>query len=423
MSALFDSKTKSMNDRGIRSLLTERAKYQSWLDVEAALATAQGDVGVIPGSAAKKIVSSCRIDNIDLESVSKLKDKIGHGFVPFLKHLVNACPDDSGKYVHYGVTTQNIQQSAQMLVAKKVHQKILSIVKDTLLNLADLAEAHHKTVMPGRTHGRHAIPITYGFKVAVWIEEMLIAVGRLQECEKRVFTVMMGGAVGAFNSSGYAGRKVQSRVAALLGMEEMVVPSRNIGSHKVEYVMNLTLLANVSNKIAEEVYSTTLEEIGEVIECLHPGTIGSSTMPHKINPKLAKGIIANSHKLYSLPGVMLPCCSHPFEANSASYMLLESSLQESLGLITEIILRTEELTRGLYVNSDKMLSNAYLNHGLDNSEFVMMKLAKSLGKDKAHSKIYELAMDSSLNQKIFCFVYIMMSNYPRCILRKNLLIY
>jgi adenylosuccinate lyase len=177
-------------------------------------------------------------------------------------------------------------------------------------------------------------------------------------------------------------------------MNEMNIPSRNIGTHKVEYVQVLSLLANCCHKIAEEVYSTSLEEIGEVMEGFNKGTIGSSTMPHKVNPKLAKGIIANSQKLYSLPAVMLYSCCRPYEADSSSYMLLESSLHESLELMTEIILRTEEITRTLYINRERMKNNANLNHGLDNSELIMMKLAQKVGKDKAHEMVYTLTMES-----------------------------
>ncbi|WP_199635585.1 lyase family protein [Serratia sp. PAMC26656] len=401
MSALYDSKTKSIDDRGIRELLTERVKFQSWLDVEAALALAQAELGVIPQQAADQIAAACKLDQIDLDEVVKLRDKIGHGFVPFLKQLVKACPDDSGKYVHIGVTTQNIQQTAQLLVTKKVNARFLLMVGEILANLAQLAEQHSQTVMPGRTHGRHAEPITYGFKASVWIDELLMTVSRLQEAEPRVFSVMMGGPVGAFNASGQLGRQVQTRVATRLEMTEMAVPSRNIGTHKVEYVMALCLLASVCHKMAEEMYSTSLEEIGEVLEGFAEGTVGSSSLPHKINPKLAKGIIANAQKLYSLPAVMLSSCCRPYEGDSSSYMLLESCLHESLELMTEIILRTEELTRCLQVNQEKMRANTEIKQGLDNSGLVMMNLALVIGKDQAHTKMYALAMNSTLHNKSF----------------------
>lgn len=401
MSAFYDSKTKSMDDRGIRELLTESAKFQSWLDVEAALAQAQGELGVIPISAAVEISATCQLDRINLDEVVRLRKKIGHGFVPFLKQLMKSCPGESGKYVHYGVATQNIQQTAQLLVVKKVNACFLFLAGEILRNLGQLAEQQAQTVMPGRTHGRHAEPITYGFKVAVWIDEFIQAVSRLQEAEPRVFRVMMGGPVGAFNASGEIGRKVQTLVAEKLGMNEMQVPSRNIGTHKVEYVMDLCLLASVCQKMAEEVYATSLEEIGEVLEGFSTGTVGSSSLPHKINPKLAKGIIANTQKLCSLPGVMLVSCSRPYEGDSSAYMLQEGCLQEAVELMTEVILRTEELTHHLYVDQAKMRANTEIKQGLDNSGLVMINLAKFIGKDQAHAKIYDLAIHATLHNQSF----------------------
>lgn len=252
---------------------------------------------------------------------------------------------------------------------------------EILSNLSVLAEENAETVMAGRTHGRHATPITYGYKVSAWISELLDSVERLQESEKRVFRIMTGGAVGTFSTMPEVGPAVQDRVADLLGMHTMDVPSRSINTNKLEYMMNLSLLASVCHKMAEEVYQTSLEEIAEVAEGFKEGTVGSSTMPHKINPKLAKGIIANSQKLYSLPGVGSYSSVRPYEGDSSQYMLFDGILEESLQLMTEILLRAEELTRTLQINKERMLENALRNKGLDNSEHLMMEMAEKLGKD------------------------------------------
>lgn len=401
MRALYDSKSKTMDDQGIKNLFSQEEKYKTWLLFEAALAQAQAEAGFIPTSAAKDIQEAAKIENIDFEEMDRIYKKIGHGFVPFLKVLVKACPGDSGKYVHYGITTQNIQQSSQLYIVKKAHSKFMNLIGQILTNLSHLALEHKDTVMPGRTHGRHAIPITYGYKVSVWISDFINTYQRMAESEKRVFKIMMGGAVGTFSSMPEVGMKVQSRVAELVGMYPMEVPSRNISTHKLEYMMNLSLLATICHKIAEEVYSTTLEEIAEVSEGFSKGTVGSSTMPHKINPKLAKGIIANSQKLYSLPGVGMYSAVRPYEGDSSSYMLFDGILEEALELITEILLRCEELTRTMVVHKDRMLHNVSRNKGLDNSEYVMMKLSKKLGKDQAHSLMYEIAMKTAAEGEDF----------------------
>ena len=401
MRALYDSKSKTIDDRGIKALLSNEAKYSTWLMFEAMLAQAQAEHGFIPQSAADEIKEKAVIENIDFEEMNRIYQKIGHGFVPFLKVLVKACSQESGNYVHYGITTQNIQQSSQLYMMKTVHHKFMLLLGEIIENLANLAEKTKHMVMPGRTHGRHAIPITYGYKVSVWISDFIDCYQRMRECEKRVFTIMMGGAVGAFNSMPEVGMKVQKRVAELVGMEAMEVPSRNLSTHKLEYMANLALMANICHKIGEEVYSTTLEEIAEVSEGFTKGTVGSSTMPHKINPKLAKGIIANSQKLYSLPSVGMYSAVRPYEGDSSSYMLFDGLLEEALELTTEILLRTEELSRTIVPHEERMLHNVMRNKGLDNTEYVMMKMAEKLGKDKAHSLLYEEAIKTAADGEDF----------------------
>lgn len=403
MRALYDSKSKG-DDRGIKKLLTKEARVESWLIVEAALADSQAEEGFIPRDAADDIIKKARLENLDLDEMERIQEKVGHGFVPFVKVFVKACSEEGGKYVHYGVTTQNIQQTGQLYIMRKIHSIYKSFVSDILEHLAELAGTHADSVMPGRTHGRHAIPITYGYKVSVWISELLNAVQRLEESEKRVFQVMAGGAAGAFNATGMAGWRVQQRMAKKLDMYSMAVPSRNICSHKEEYIMNLALLCNVFHKMAEEVYYTGLEEFGEVSEAFQKGTIGSSTMPQKINPKLAKGIIANSQKLYSLISPGLFSSIRMFEGDSSSYMLFDGLMEEALELTTEVLMRAEELTASIHVNTARMYQNAMLNKGLDNSECVMMRIAEKLGKDKAHELLYEKAMLVELENKDYLTV-------------------
>ncbi len=390
MRALYDSKSK-LNDRGIKALLSEENQLRTWLKVEQVLALSQAEEGFIPMEAAEDIAAR-RLEELDLEEMARIKEKVGHGFVPFVKVLVKACSREGGRYVHYGVTTQNIQQTSQLYIAREVTAVYRSFLADILENLAALAEENAGTVMAGRTHGRHAIPITYGYKTAVWISELLQSAERLRECEKRVFTVMMGGAVGGFNATGETGRRVQAKVAEKLGMTAMEVPSRNISQMKIEFMMNLSLLCSTFHKMAEEVYYTGIEEFGEVSEAFTPGTIGSSTMPQKINPKLAKGIIANAEKLYALPSTGLFSAVRMFEGDSSSYMLFDGLMEEAMELTAEVLIRAEELTRTICVNKERMRLNAGINRGLDNSEYVMMCLAAKLGKDQAHALMYDKAM-------------------------------
>lgn len=399
--ALYDSKSTSIDDRGMGELLSHEAKLRAWLEVEAALARAQAAEGFIPQAAADDICAHARLECLDLEEMDRIKAKVGHGFVPFVKVLTAACEGEGKKYVHYGVTTQNIQQTAQLLTVKRADAVFRTWLADILDNLAALARDHASAVMPGRTHGKHAIPITYGYKVAVWSSELRQAVERLEQAGARTFSVMMGGAVGAFSATGETGMRVQRRVAEDLGMASMDVPSRMISSHKVEYIMDLALACHVLHKMAEEVYYTGIEEFGEVREGFTKGTVGSSTMPQKINPKLAKGIIANTERLYALVPLGLFGNARMFEGDSSSYMQTDALVEEALELATEVFKRAEELTRTLFVDEGRLRANAHINRGLDNSEHVMMELASRLGKDRAHSLVYDKAMQVELEGRDF----------------------
>lgn len=396
MRAFYDSSSKTYKEPKIDHYLGNEAKIKAWLLIESELANAQAKVGLIPQSAADNIKLNAKIENVDLARMEEIKAKVGHGFVPFVKVLVEACDAESGKYVHYGVTTQNIQQTGQMLILKNITIVFKQLLGEILENYGHLAEEHKHTVMAGRTHGRHAIPITFGYKVAVWIYELMMAIEKLEESEKRIYTVMMGGAVGGFNSMPESGRKVQTLVAEALGMNEMKVPSRNINSHKIEYISALAQICNALHKFAEEVYYGGIEEFNELQEGFDIGTIGSSTMPHKINPKLAKGIITNSQKIYSLLEPGFYSNVRLYEGDSSSYLLFDGLIDEVLELTTEVLIRARALSKDLHVNVERMVQNANLNRGLDNIEHVMMELAKIIGKDKAHSLMYDIAMKVKL---------------------------
>lgn len=394
MKALYDSKSITLNDRGMKELFGQKAKIEVWLEIEAALARAQGKLGIIPQEAADNIVKNCIIENIDFDEMEKILKEIGHNFVPFLKLLVKSCSKEGGKYVHYGVTTQNIQQTGQLLIMKRYNSKLIASLEKIIGNLKEIARKHKHTILPGRTHGKHALPITFGYKVCVWIVELEEVLNIIKDSEKRIFQVMMGGAVGAYHALGEKGVDVQNMVAAELGMTSMIIPSRSIRLNRLEYLTNLSLLGTILNKIGEEIYRTSSEEFDEVTEAFKKGTVGSSTMPQKVNPKLAKGIIANTQKIFSVLNSSLYASTKPFEADSSSYMLMDNNIQESLELMCEAIIRMEALSKELVVNPQSMKKNVGLTYGLINSEKLMMKLAGVIGKDAAHSLVYEIAMNT-----------------------------
>src|SRR5438093_5705326 len=281
-----------IDDPGVRALFTEAARLQSWLDVEAALAQAQAELGIIPEAAAREIVTKAQLKYLDLAAVRAGLAKTGHPLVPLVWALDRACDGDAGGYVHWGATTQNVTQTGQLLQTRRAHDIFLRQLAAILVALADLADKTKDVLLPGRTHGQHAVPATFGFKVAVWIDELGRHVERLRGCEGRVFVAMLGGGAGTLASLGEAGLATQDKMAARLGLRAMPMPARTIGDHEAEYVMLLGMLAATGSKIGHEIFTLMKQEFGELEEPVPPGTVGSSTMPQKRNPKLSQDIIA-----------------------------------------------------------------------------------------------------------------------------------
>ena len=191
-----------------------------------------------------------------------------------------------------------------------------------LTHLAGLAERTKDALLPGRTHGQHAVPATFGFKVAVWIDELCRHVERLQACEGRVFVAMLGGGAGTLASLGELGLATQEKMAARLGMRPMTVPARTIGDHQAEYVTLLGLLAATAGKIGREIYTLMKQEFGEVEEPVPPGTVGSSTMPQKRNPKLSQDIIAAAAQIRALVPLALDAMQTEHEADRTTSIMM-----------------------------------------------------------------------------------------------------
>src|SRR5438093_1259386 len=318
-----------IDDPGVRALFTEAARFQSWLDVEAALAQAQAELGVIPESAAREIVRKAHLKYLDLAAVRAGLAKTGHPLVPLVWALDRACEGDAGGYVHWGATTQNITQTGHLLQVRRAHHIFLRQLAAILGALADLAERTKDHLLPGRTHGQHAVPATFGFKVAVWIDELGRHVERLEGCEDRVFVAMLGGGAGTLASLGELGLATQDKMAARLGMRPMPMPARTIGDHQAEYVLLLGMLAATSGKIGREIYTLMKQEFGEVEEPVPAGTVGSSTMPQKRNPKLSQDIIAAAAQIRALVPLALDAMQTEHEADRATSIMMSRALVQA----------------------------------------------------------------------------------------------
>ena len=273
------------NKTEVSEMFSEANLFQSYLDVEAALAKAQASQEIIPATAAEIISEKAKLELLDLQNVYDGLDKTGHPLVPLIWELDRVSGEEAGGYIHWGATTQNITQTGKLLLIKKCHNSFLEDLGNLLHILGNLAEKTKDYAMPGRTHGQQAVPATFGYKVAVWIDELIRHADRLKGSEERVFVAMLGGGAGTMASVGLEGLETQRLIGEELGLGSMTMPSRVIGDHLTEYITILAMLAATASKMSREIYTMMKQEFGEVEEPVPLGAVGSSTMPQKRIPR------------------------------------------------------------------------------------------------------------------------------------------
>ena len=378
-------------EAGIRALFTTEARWQAWMDVEAALAKAQAEIGMIPAEMAPVIVAKADLKLFDMDRVNEGFRRTGHTIVPLVWELARLCGEPAGGYVHWGATTENIVRTGDTLQLKKAHAIFLSLIDDTLSAMADLAERSADMVMAGRTHGQHAVPITFGLKVAGWIDAMMRSRERLVESEKRVFVGMLGGAAGSLASFGKDGLVLQARMSELLGLTPMIVPSRAVVDYQAEYIANLGLMASVTSMIGRESYQLMRTEYGEASEPVPPGTVGSSTMPQKRNPILAQDIIGYAAQVRSFVPLALEAAQIEHEADKTNSVMMRDAMNRAAIGTGDILVRLREMVRGMTLDPQRMRENLKLGGGLIMAEALMLDLARHIGRQEAHDVIYDAA--------------------------------
>jgi adenylosuccinate lyase len=388
-------------DPGIRALYRLENRWQSWLDVEVALARAQEELSIIPPGTAEAIAAHAKLEFLDRERIDEAAARTSHTIVPLVWELSRVIGDPAGGWVHWGATTQNIVQTGDLLVLRQAHAIYVGLMRDCLGAMADLAERGADMVMAGRTHGQHAVPATFGFKVAVWIDEMLRHIERFRQAEPRVFVAMLGGAAGTFASLGAQGPAVQSGVARHLSMTPMAVPSRTVVDHLAEYVGLLGMLGATCGKIGREIYTLMKTEFGEVEEPVPPGAVGSSTMPQKRNPHLCQDVIAGAAELRSIVPLALESMQAEHEADRSSSLMIREATARACILTGDVLVRLHMILKGLRLKPERMRENLDIGGGLIMAEAVMLNLGLHIGRQRAHDAVYEAAQAAFLEKKSF----------------------
>ena len=390
-----------VSDPGIRALYRLENRWQAWLDVEAALAKTQAELGVIPQEAAEAIARAARLELLDRARIDEGFARTGHTIVPLVWELSRVTGEPYGGWVHWGATTQNITQTGDLVVLRQAHRIFFGLIGEALAAMADLAERGADMPIAGRTHGQHAVPATFGYKPAVWIDEMVRHVERLRQAAPRIFVAMLGGGAGTFASLGAQGPAVQAGIGRHLGMRPMTVPARTISDHLAENICLLGLLAATCGKIAREIYTLMKTEFGEVEEPVPPGTVGSSTMPQKRNPKLCQDIIAAAAEIRASVPLALEAMQTEHEADRTTSLIMEAAESRASIAMGDVLSRLVEVLRGLRLDPARMRKNLDLGGGLIMAEAVMLNLGAAIGRQHAHDVVYDAAQVAFVESRSF----------------------
>ena len=390
-----------VSDPGIRALYRLENRWQAWLDVEAALARAQEELGIIPEGAATAIGHAAHLELLDRAHIDEGFARTGHTIVPLVWELSRVTGEPYGGWVHWGATTQNITQTGDLLVLRQAHGIFLRLIGEALSALADLAERGAEMPIAGRTHGQHALPATFGYKPAVWIDEMIRHVERFRQAAPRIFVAMLGGGAGTFASLGAQGPAVQAALAKHLGMQPMRVPSRTLGDHLAENICLMGLVAATSAKIAREIYTLMKTEFSEVEEPVPPGTVGSSTMPQKRNPKLCQDIIAAAAEVRANVPLALEAMQTEHEADRTTSLVMEAAEARAAIALGDALARLVEVLQGLRLDPARMRRNLDLGGGLIMAEAVMLNLGAKIGRQHAHDVVYDAAQAAFVEGRAF----------------------
>ncbi|MHC4089592.1 MAG: adenylosuccinate lyase [Planctomycetota bacterium] len=378
----------------MRAVWEDRQTLQRWLDVEAALAEAEAEVGVIPAEAAGEIARAARIDQLDLQSMKAEFDATWNPVVPLVNALRKVLSPGAARYVHWGATSKNIFDTGLMLQIKDAYKLVLDDLGAAGDSLAGLAERHRGTLMAGRTHGQHAIPITFGFKAAVWLDEVHRQQQRLREARPRILVGEFGGAVGTLASLGRAGLQIEERLMEKLGLAEPVIPVKTAGDRVAEFVLLLCMLSATLGKIAQNIYNLQQTDIDEVTEFTE-GKVGSSAMPHKQNPVASGSVVFLGRLLRANAGPALDYIHAEWEDDHRQGETAWKFVPEACLLMAAQLQTLRRVLDGLIVKPDNMRRNLERQRGLSCSEALLMALAGPLGRDTAHELVRKLSAEAA----------------------------
>ncbi len=373
----------------MRKIFSDQGRVQFYLDVEAALAKTQARMGMIPQQACDEIVRNCKSELFDFDKLKSTTELVGFPVLPVVEQLVSLCKGDLGQYCHWGTTTQDITDTALILQIRAALALIKNNLDTLVKTLSKLAAEYKDTPMIGRSNMQQATPITFGYKVATWLNGILRHQERLSQLQERVLFGEFGGAAGTLASLGDKGLEVRAGLMQELKLQEASITWHTVHDTIAEVGCFLGLITASVAKIAMDVKLMMSTEVAEVAEPFIEGRGASSTMPQKRNPVSCNIIHACSAQVKMQTAALLEAMVADHERATGPWEIEWVAIPDIFCLTAGALYQANFMLAGLDVYPDNMLRNLKLTNGLVCAEAVMMALANKLGRAKAHDLLYD----------------------------------
>ena len=376
----------------VKAMFTDEGRLRAWLDILATLAEAQADVGLVPPAAAAAIRIAVTDWVPDIEELGELTRAAGHSTLGLIRVLEQQLPDDAREWVYFGATVQDLTDTWSALVMRDVSDIPERDLVRARQAAIDLAVCHRDTIMCGRTHGQPGLPITFGFKAAVWAAEFGRHLERLAEGRPRRELVQLGGGLGSMEFWGGSARPMLESFAARLGLRAPDIPWLTARDGVAEFVSLLGMVTATVAKIGDEICQLQRAEIGEVREPRTPGTVGSITMPHKRNPELAEQVVTLARLVRVDVDLAIESMIHSHERDGRAWKTEWVLVPEACLYTAKSIAAAVSILEGLEVDAVRMQANLDSQQGYVMSEPVMRALSDHVGKHTAQRIVYEASL-------------------------------
>lgn len=385
----------AQNSLTVKDLFDTDYQNRLVMTVEAAIASGQADLGIVPGAAAEEIAAKAGTEYAPADEIAAEYAIVRHRMVALLNVWRRSLSPQAADALHLGVTTVDIYDTVLLLQLLTSIDLMLAEMQSIEQALVCLADTHRDTAMIGRTLGQHALPITFGKKVSVWAAQNRRNIDRLYEVRARLRSSgVLKGAVGSYLGLGDQAMELEALVSSRLGLDPPEPadwrPARDVFA---EYALTLALIAKSNAAIGGEIYRLQMTDIGEVYERQRASVVGSSTLPHKRNPSLSEALVYSGRTIPALADVVLQDVESVFERDNTSRpnaTLGEISIEAS-----EMLARTQLLIDRLEIDEGRMRQNLDLTDGMVMSQKIMLFLSETIRREDAESRV-RAAADRSL---------------------------